>query len=121
MSKIALLILVLLFIGTLSNAKDDFKKTGFFTNADCAKKGNFKDCSLDSYSCGYEGCFKDYEPTELVNNNFILYVHDEGKYYEVNASDIRRSSLDYIINKNNITLFGEYNSTTNTITLHNFK
>jgi len=121
MSKIALVISMLLLIGTLSNAEDNFKKTGFFTNSDCSKKGNFKNCSLDSYSCGYEGCFKDYEPTKRADDNFILYVHNEGKYYEVNASMLRRSSLDKIINKSNITLFGEYNSTTNTIALHNFK
>jgi len=121
MSKVALLISILLFTGTLSNAKDDFKKTGFFTNSDCAKKTNFKDCSLDSYSCGYEGCFKEYEPTKRVNENFILYVHNEGKYYEVNTSAIRRSLLDKIINKNEITLYGEYNVTNNIIILHDFK
>ena len=121
MSKIALLISMLLFIGTLANAEDGFEKTGFFTNTDCAKKGNFKGCSLDSYTCGYEGCFKEYEPTKRVNDDFMLYVHDEGKYYEVNASAIRRSLLDKIINKNRITLIGEYNSKTNTIILHNFK
>jgi len=121
MSRITLLIFILISLSASANAKELFSKTGFFTNSDCAQKGNFKDCYLESYSCGYEDCFKDYEPVNRVNENFVLYVHNEGKYYEVNASVIRRSLLDRVINKNSITLTGDYNSSTNTIQVYKIK
>ena len=120
MNRMTLLILILISLSTFTNAKELFSKTGFFTNSDCAQKGNFKDCYLESYSCGYENCFKDYEPSKRINENFVLYVHDEGKYYDVNATNLKRSSLDRIVNKSSITLFGEYNSSTNIIELHHF-
>jgi len=121
MDRITFLILILISLNTSTNAKELFSKTGFFTNSDCAQKGNFKDCYLESYSCGYENCFKDYEPTRRANENFILYVHNEGKYYRVNTDEVRRSSLDEIINKNSITLIGDYNISTNTIQVYKIK
>jgi len=120
MNRVTLLILILISLSTFTNAEELFSKTGFFTNSDCAQKGSFTDCYLESYSCGYEDCFKDYEPSKRVNESFVLYVHNEGKYYDVNATNLKRSSLDRIINKNMITLFGEYNSSANTIMLHYF-
>jgi len=121
MNRVALLILILTSLNTFINAEEPFEKIGFFTNADCAKKGNFRDCYLESYSCGYEGCFKETLPTDLVEDNFVLFVHDEGKNYSVDVNLINRSEIDKVISKNNIKLIGEYNSSTNTIFVKKLK
>jgi len=112
-------IILLFSLSIFTFASEEIKKTGFFTNEDCLKKGHFKDCSLDSFSCGYEGCFKDFEPTYHTEDNFVLYVHKDRKYYKIDARAIKRSKLDKIISKNNITIEGDYNSSTNIIIIKN--
>ena len=81
-------IILLFSLSIFTFASEEIKKTGFFTNEDCLKKGHFKDCSLDSFSCGYEGCFKDFEPTYHTEDNFVLYVHKDRKYYKLDTRAI---------------------------------
>ena len=119
-------ILFALFALTLTMASASvkgFEKKGFLTTKDCALKGTFKDCSLDAFNCGSEGC--------SLNNHVIvgsegkdtlvLFVHDDGKFYNVDASSFHRSELDEGVSRNEVTISGEYNKRSNTIVVHEFK
>ena len=112
---------VMLFFITDIFSLEKIEKTGFFSNEECIKKGHFYDCSLDSFVCGYEGCFRDYEPAYKTGDNFVLYVHKDRKYYKIDISNIKRYKLDKFISKNSVTISGDYNVSSNTIILSNIK
>ena len=120
MKKIALAILALSLAAAGVSAKG-FEKKGFLTTKGCAEKGAFADCSLDSFSCGYEGCSENTPVAVEKNVKFVLFVHDEGKYYNVDASKFHMSELDEGISKNEVTISGEYNKNTNSIIVKEFK
>ena len=113
-------ILALLVVALVANASE-FKKTGFLTTKSCADKGVFTDCSLDSYSCGYEGCFKTNEPGVNKKVDLVLFVHDDGKYYNVDAQSFSRAELDEGVSKNEVTIIGEYDKHKNMIVVQEFK
>jgi hypothetical protein len=120
MKKILLAIFALSLAMTSVVAKG-FEKKGFLTTKACAKVGAFKDCSLDSFSCGYEGCFLDTEVGVETKTELVLFVHDDGKYYNIDASSFHRSELDEGSSRNEVTIVGEYNKNSNTIIVQEFK
>jgi len=122
MKKIALAILALSLAVASVSAKG-FEKKGFLTTKDCAEKGAFKDCSLDAFNCGKEGC--SLNPKVVVGgegkDSLVLFVHDDGKYYKVDARSFPRSELDEGVSRNEVTIIGEFNKRSNTIVVHEFK
>jgi hypothetical protein len=91
------------------------EKMGFFTVSKCAASGEFKDCYLENYACGSDGCFKNINPGEEKNVPLAIFVQTEGKIYNADVSKIEKSELDENINRNDVTLIGSYNEDTNTI------
>ena len=120
MKKIALAILALSLTVVSVSAKG-FEKKGFLTTKDCAKKGAFADCSLDSTACGTEGCSENTDVMVFKKDTLVLFVHDDGKYYNVDASKFHRSELDEGMSRNEVTIAGEYNKRSNTIIVREFK
>lgn len=113
-------LLAVLALALMANASE-FSKTGFLTTKGCAEKGIFTDCSLDAYSCGTEGCFKTTEAGVVTGAELVLFVHNDGKYYNVDSSTIHRSELDEGVSRNEVTIIGEYDKRKNTIVIHEFK
>lgn len=119
MKKIAL-IAAALVIGAFAN-EGTFEKEGFLTTENCAKAGAFTDCYLENYICGSDGC---YEKTEAgVNKNapLALFSHQDGVIYKLDTSAIKRSEFDAGVNRNAVTIVGEYDASTNTIIVQEFK
>ena len=120
MKKI-LIALSLLLVAANANG---FEKKGFLTTKDCAQKGAFADCSLDSFVCGKEGCStsdKKMEPAKITKTDFVLFVHDDGKYYNVDVSKFHMSEMDEGVSRNEVTIIGEYDKRSNTIVVQEFK
>jgi len=105
---VILLLSVLLF-------SSEFNKIGFLTTLGCIKEGSFRDCPLETYSCGYKGCFLENDVGDNISDNLVLYVHKEGIYYTIDSSPIKTSIVDKLINSNNIRLIGEYDEVTNMV------
>ena len=120
MKKIALAILALSLTVVSVSAKG-FEKKGFLTTKDCAEKGAFADCSLDSTACGTEGCSENTPVMVFKKDTLVLFVHDDGKYYNVDASKFHRSELDEGMSRNEVTIVGEFNKRSNTIIVKEFK
>jgi hypothetical protein len=68
----------------------EVEKKGFLATEECIKKGQFKDCKLDT----------------TVNSPFALYVHSEGIMYKLEPSSVSLHELDEGIGKNNVTVIG---------------
>jgi len=98
-----------------------FQKVGFLTTKDCAEKGTFTSCNLESFVCGTEGCFKETEAGVITTDEMVLFVHDEGKYYKIDPSNMPRSQFDAGVSRNLVTIGGEYDSVGNTIIAKEFK
>ena len=113
-------LLAVLALSVAANASE-FEKNGFLTTKACAEKGIFVDCSLDAYSCGTEGCFETNEPGVNKPDSLVLFVHDDGKYYNIDAKSFSRAELDEGISKNAVTVTGEFDKRSNTIVVHEFK
>ena len=85
--KKLLLIFVLLTSSLL--ATTSAVKKGFLTTKTCADQGTFVDCNLENYK----------------TNDLVLFVHNEGKYYKVKATDAKIvARLDKAFSRNDITL-----------------
>jgi hypothetical protein len=85
---------------------------GFLVSEDCMEKGSFTNCQLDSYVCGYEGCFKEAEPGVTTDERIVLYNHDENKIYKLDLSHIDRGHIDHGVNRNAVTIIGEVHGDT---------
>lgn len=118
MKKIILSIAALAVVATTALAET---KKGFLTTKACAEKGHFTDCSLDAYVCGSEGCFDKTEPGVTRKVEFVLFVHNDGTFYNVDTSKFHMSHLDEGVSKNEVTITGEYNKRTKTIVVTEFK
>lgn len=119
-----ILILATLFLAVVANANESegIKKEGFLTTKWCAERGYFKDCRLESHVCGEGGCFKNWDFGDPVKEELVLFVHDEGKYYNIKLSDkIARYELDEAVSRNKVTVSGDYDEATNTITAQEYK
>lgn len=68
----------------------EVEKKGVLATEECIKKGQFKDCRLDT----------------TANSPLALYVHSEGAMYKLETSDVALRELDGGIGKNNVTVIG---------------
>lgn len=119
MKKIALLLSALAF-AALAN-EGEFEKEGFLTTEKCAAAGEFKDCYLENFSCGSDGCFETTEPGVHTGAKLVLYSHDDGMTYNLDTSKIPASELDEGVSRNLVTFIGTFDKKTNTIHAHEFK
>ncbi|MBD3823163.1 MAG: hypothetical protein IE916_01460 [Epsilonproteobacteria bacterium] len=99
----------------------EVEKVGFLSTKECAAKGAFTDCYLETYSCGTTGCYKNTEPGVPGKIEIVLFSHAEGHTYNVDYSTVGLKELDHGINRNDVTLIGKYNPDTNTIHVMEFK
>ena len=97
------------------------EKMGFLTVDTCAAQGAFLDCRLENYSCGYDGCYKDIEAGKKSKVNLVLFSHVDGITYNVDATAVDPMMIDKGINRNDVTLIGQYDASTNTIIATEFK
>ncbi len=100
---------------------EHIEKQGFLTVASCAAQGAFTDCYLENYACGSDGCFEKFEPGVEGNVQIVLYSHKDGITYKLDVSGIPAHEIDEGINRNDVTVIGEYDPATNTIVAHEFK
>ncbi len=117
MKKVAILLLasfVALFAAT--NSEEPEGKKGFLTKQWCAERGMFKDCRLEVITCGYAGCFKDWNPGDPIkNDDYVLYVHDEQKMYNIKLAGLKPHQLDKGINRDEVTIVGKVDKQNGTI------
>lgn len=107
---VSLLIFFSLALGLY--AAEEVKKKGFLTSKWCAQNGYFADCRLESSVCGTGDCFKTWEFGDKVTDALVLYVHDEGRYYDIDARNLHRYELDEAFNRNNVEIIGELQHST---------
>lgn len=108
MKKILIAFVALLLCSVLSADE----KKGFLTSQWCAQNGLFADCRLESFACGSEGCYKDWNFGDKQNDKLVLYVHDEGKYYNIVLNGIQRYKLDDAVDRNDVTMIGKLDGDT---------
>jgi hypothetical protein len=104
-------------IPDLSNAQDGDKK-GFLTTRWCAEQGLFRDCRLETVVCDKEGCYKSWDFGDKEKMNLVLFVHDEGKIYDIKLNHNKLHSAHLIeeaINRNNVTIKGKIDEKSNFI------
>ena len=97
------------------------EKQGFLTIDSCAAQGAFTDCYLENYACGSDGCFRTAEPGVQKDVQIVLYSHKDGVTYKLDVSAIPTHEIDEGINRNDVTIIGEYDPATNTIVAKEFK
>jgi len=97
------------------------EKQGFLTVDSCAKEGAFKDCYLENYICGNDGCYKEFDPGVFGKVQIVLYIHKEGHTYNIETSAVPAEDIDKGINRNEVTVIGSYDKDTNTIYATEFK
>ncbi len=97
------------------------EKQGFLTIDSCAAQGAFTDCYLENYACGSDGCYKKTEPGVQKDVQIVLYSHKDGVTYKLDVSAIPAHEIDEGINRNDVTIIGDYDPATNTILAKEFK
>jgi hypothetical protein len=102
-------------------AEADFEKEGFLTTEGCAKEGAFKDCYMENYACGSDGCYKNIEPGEDKKTPLVLFSHDDGIIYKLDIANVDRAEFDEGVSRNAVSIVGELDASTNTIHVHEFK
>ncbi len=119
MKRIAMTVLAL----SLSLLADEgaFEKEGFLTTQACAEQGTFKDCYMENFVCGGDGCFQTTEAGVDKKTPLVLYSHDDGIIYKLDTSNVPREAFDIGISRNGVAVTGEYDSSSNTIVVHEFK
>lgn len=119
-----LLVMMLSILSVLVYANEEgeggFSKKGFLTTEKCALKGEFRDCYLENYACNGNNCFEKVAPAVNENTPLVLYVHDEGKIYQLDTSDVPRSEMDEGVSRNEVELSGEYDPSQNIIVVKHF-
>ena len=103
------------------NEDGKFEKTGFLASKWCIEKGYFTDCRLESYNCITGDCFNNFTFKEAKEVELALFVHDEGKYYNIDIGSVPRYEFDEGVNRDQVTIIGSYNSWNNTITASSYK
>ena len=91
------------------------EKEGFLTTSGCAAAGAFTDCYLENYVCGSNGCFETTEAGVTTKVEVVIYSHNEGHTYNVDLTGVSMASVDSSINRNEVTVVGNYDEATNTI------
>lgn len=97
------------------------EKMGFLTVDTCAAQGAFLDCYLENYMCGSDGCYKENAPGVFGKVQLVLFSHEDGVSYNVDTTNIDMKMIDKGINRNEVTLIGDFDAATNTIIVKEFK
>ncbi|WP_200762891.1 hypothetical protein [Nitrosophilus alvini] len=101
---------------------EEAKKKGFLATKWCVENGYFADCRLESYLCGYGGCFKEWLPGNPEVDDLVLFVHDEGRYYRLDLANVPKYELlEKAANRNEVTIMGEIDEEAGVIKAHEFK
>ncbi len=119
MKKIAISIILLAMSAFASEGA--FEKEGFLSTQKCAEQGAFKDCYMENYVCGSDGCFEKTEAGVDNKTSLVLFSHNDGIIYKLDISRLDRKEFDVGVNRNGVLVTGEYDSSTNTIVVHEFK
>jgi len=103
-------------------AKASFKKKGFLTTKWCAEQGEFVDCKLETVVCGTGGCFKKWEFGDKESLELVIFVHDEGKYYNISPKEGFHvaEAIELGLSRNEVTIKGSYDKTKNMILATSF-
>jgi len=98
-------------------AKQSFEKKGFLTTKWCAEQGEFVDCKLETVVCGTGGCFKKWEFGDKESLELVIFVHDEGKYYNISPKEGFHvaEAIELGLSRNEVTIKGSYDKTKNLI------
>lgn len=97
------------------------EKMGFLTVDTCAAAGAFTDCYLENYMCGTDGCFHEFEPGVFGKVQLVLYSHVDGIAYKLDLTQLDMSLIDTGINRNDVSIVGEYDASTNMLYATEFK
>ena len=114
------LIAAALVMGAFAS-EGSFEKEGFLTTQGCAEAGAFTDCYLENYICGSDGCYKTTEAGVDKQTPLVLFSHDDGIIYKLDTSALKRFEYDAGVNRNAVTIVGEYDASSNTIVVQEFK
>ncbi|MEA3372516.1 MAG: hypothetical protein U9Q62_02380 [Campylobacterota bacterium] len=98
-----------------------FEKEGFLTTENCAKQGAFTDCYMENYVCGEDFCNLKTEPGVDNETQLVLFSHDDGVIYKLDTAAVPRSVFDAGVNRNAVSITGEYDAATQTITVQTFE
>lgn len=107
--KKALILAGLLAIGSFAFAQS-VEKVGFLTTKWCLNKGLLADCRMETIFCKEGECYKKQnEFTTDVNAELVLFIHDDGKAYDLELTPGLQLGelLEKAINKNEVTVRGE--------------
>lgn len=102
-------------------AAGEFEKEGFLTTENCAKAGAFKDCYMENYVCGSDGCYMNVEPGVDQKTQLVIFSHDDGVIYKLDTAKVDRAVFDAGISRNAVSIVGEFDASTNTIVVQEFK
>ncbi len=80
---------------------------GFLTSKYCAEKGMFADCRTETAMCGYEGCNRDWNFGDTPKNEYVLFIHNQPKYYTLKLEGVKLAGLDKGFGRNEVTIIGE--------------
>lgn len=109
------------FFASLYASEGGVEKVGFLTTESCAKAGAFTDCRLENYFCGHNGCYKETEAGVNKNEPLVLFSHNDGVIYKLETTEVIRGTMDKGINRNEVTIVGEFDASSNTIVVSEFK
>ncbi len=118
--KKLLILATALAVSAFAN-ESGIEKSGFLTTEACAKTGSFTNCYLENYACGSDGCFEKTEAGVDKNTPLVLYSHNDGVIYKLDTSALKRSDMDQGLSRNEVTIVGELDSSTNTIIASEFR
>ena len=118
--KTFFLIMAALVVSAFAS-EPSFEKEGFLTTQGCAEQGAFADCYLENYCCGADGCYRVSEAGVDKQTPLVLFSHDDGAIYKLDTSALVRSAYDGGVNRNAVTIVGEYDASSNTIVVKEFK
>ena len=104
-------------------AKASFEKKGFLTTKWCAQEGMFSDCRLETIVCGEGECFKKWEFGDKEKLELVLFVHEEGKYYEITPQEGFHVShaIEEGLSRNEVTISGSCDNNKNMILATGFE
>lgn len=73
--------------------ENNVSKQGFLTTDYCVKRDYFTNCKLENY--------------QNMNEELVLFVHDEQDYYYIDASHLEKAELDEGFARNSVTITGD--------------
>ncbi|MBU1927664.1 hypothetical protein KKG77_01550 [bacterium] len=118
----ALVMCAVFALNAFASELTPIEKSGFLTTSGCAAQGAFRDCYLENYSCGSDGCFETAVAGEAAKDvQVVLFSHNDGITYKLDLKAVNLSNVDKSINRNEVTVIGNYNADTNTISATEIK